>query len=269
MTGFLRALAALLRQALLGMLQYRGELALWAFWGVVYPAVALAMWSAALQGTDGATEIGGFDQRQFAAYFLLTMVVGHFVTAWDAYEMGYLVQSGALSPALLRPMLPLWRSLCDNVAYKLITLIILIPLWLGVAWLTNPALEAGPAQVAVGLVALVLGAAINYIWGYNIALLAFWTTRTDAISEFWFGGTLIFGGRLAPITLLPAGLDLLAQALPFKWIIWFPSEVLIGRVPLDAALVGLIWQAAWVGLGVVVFRVFWRIGLRRYSSVGA
>jgi len=101
-----RSFNAFLWNALNVMFQYRGEIVLWAVWGVVFPAVSMAMWSAALVGS-GQESIKGYDRSDFAAYFLLSMVVGHICVAWDVYEMGYLVRQGALSPKLLRPILPI------------------------------------------------------------------------------------------------------------------------------------------------------------------
>lgn len=264
----LSAVPALWRNGLATMLQYRGEIFLWAIWGVIYPAVAIAMWSAALSGSDSGT-IKGFDQHQFAAYFLLTMLVGHFGTAWDAYEMGYMVRSGRMSTSLLRPILPMWSSVAGNLAYKVVTLSLLVPIWVVFAFFTKPEFNTTGAHIVLGIPALIFGSALNYLWGYNIACLAFWTTRVDAISEFWFGGSLVFGGRLAPLALLPVAMQWVAAFLPFKWILWFPSEVLTGRIRLGDAALGLLGQIAWLAAGVLVFRLVWHAGLKRYSAVGA
>ncbi|TWT41955.1 hypothetical protein RAS1_30810 [Phycisphaerae bacterium RAS1] len=266
MSRFLRALAAIWRVALAVMIQYRGEVMLWALWGIIYPAVALTMWSAAI---GDAGDIRGYDRRGFAAYFLVTMICGHVCAAWDAYEFGHLVRSGALSPRLLRPILPMWSSLAENLAYKTVTLTILIPLWLAVAWVTHPHFSTTPGQLLLGMLSLVLGALIAYVWGYNIALLAFWTTRTDAIGEFWFGGSLLLGGRLAPLALLPTPLKWLAACLPFQWVVWFPAQVLIGKAAAEEIALGLLAQVGWLAGGVAVFRITWRRGLRQYSAVGA
>ncbi len=268
MRKLLTALGALWRASLSTMLQYRGEIALWAIWGIVYPAVALAMWTAAMQSTPGRTNIKGFGPGEFAAYFLMTMVVGHVCTAWDVYEMGYLVRTGKLSPALLRPILPMWSSLMDNVAYKVVTLAILLPIWVGVAWVTNPRFETTWGHALIGIVALLMAGVINYLWSYNLAMLAFWTTRTDAAGECWFGGSLLFGGRLAPLALLPGPMGWLAAVLPFKWVIWYPTTVLTGHMPLGSAAWGLLCQVGWLGAGLLVFRFLWRAGLKRYSAVG-
>lgn len=269
MSTITRAIPAFLKVSLAVMFQYRGEIILWAIWGVIYPAVAIAMWSAALAGSESGAEIGGYEARDFAAYFLLTMVVGHVTTAWDVYEMGWLVRSGRLSPKLLRPLLPVWESLSDNVAYKVLTLAILIPIWFGVAWLTNPRFETTWPVLIPGLVSVFLAAALSFVWGYVVATASFWVTRMDAISEMWFAMSLFFGGRIGPVAVLPWPLGWIASALPFQWIIGFPSEALIGRLSVADICRGLVWQAGWLLLGLVAFRWIWKRGLLRYSAVGA
>lgn len=270
----LSALPAMWRASFSVMVQYRGEIALWALWGIIYPAVALAMWSAAAGGADagGAAQPGtlrGYAYGDFAAYFLLTMVVAHFCAAWDIFEMGYLVRSGRLSPALLRPLLPMWESVANNLAYKTVTLAVLIPIWLIVAWIVAPKFSTSWLHLLLGVPAVVLAAAINYICGYAGALLAFWTTKTDAAAGLWFGGSLLFGGRMAPLALLPGPLQWFAALLPFKWVFWFPVETLTGRLPLASVFTGLLWQLGWLAAGILAFRWLWRFAIKHYAAVGA
>lgn len=264
-----RAMPAFLRQSLATMFQYRGEIVLWAIWGVVYPAVAMAMWSVAVRGSASGHEIGGYRPADFAAYFWLTMVIGHICTAWDVYEFSYLVQSGKLSPQLLRPILPTWQSVADNLAYKIVTLSVLVPIWTIVVLMARPSFGTGRHELLWAIPAIGMAAIINYVWCYNLAMLAFWFTRMDAIGQAWFGAGLFLGGRLAPLSIMPVPLRKIASALPFKWVIWYPSELLMGRLSDGAILKGLGNQAAWIIFGLLVFRFMWRAGVRRYSAVGA
>lgn len=250
------------------MIQYRGESFLWAFWGIVYPTVTLAMWEAAARDPVSGSAVAGYGPGVLAAYFLITMIVGHVTTAWDAFEMGYFVRTGQMSVWLTQPMLPIWRSLAVNVAWKLFTLTILAPIWLLVAWFVEPRFVGSAGHLCLGAVSVLFAAGIAFIWGYVVALTAFWSTRTDAIAEFWFGGALLLGGRLAPLDLLPAPLHLAASALPFKWMIGFPTDLLIGRVPIPDAWAGLGFQLAWLAGGVAAYRLMWRAATRRYSAVG-
>ncbi len=251
------------------MFHYRAEIVLWAVWGVVYPAVGIAMWTAAVAGKGEGANIGGFGPREFAAYFLLTMIVGHFCTAWDVYEMGYLVRSGAMSGKLLRPILPIWEAIADNLAFKTLTLAVLVPAWLVVGWLTQPKFTTTGTQLLLGVLAMLVAAMLNFIWGYTVATISFWITRVEHLGELWFGGSLFVGGRLAPLTILPAPLQWAAAVLPFKWMIWFPSAALMGQLSAEEIARGLVWQTCWLAAGLAAFRWIWSAGLKRYSAVGA
>jgi ABC-2 type transport system permease protein len=260
---------AYFRMSLQTMFQYRGEMILWAVWGIVYPAVAMAMWSAAIAGSEDGRHIGPFEARDFAAYFITTMAVGHLCTAWDVYEMGFLIRSGYMSPRLLRPILPIWQSIADNLGYKVLTLIIVVPIWLGIAWLTEPRFATTPAHLAWGIPATILAAALNYLWGYNLALLAFWVTRMDAVGQLWFGVNLLLGGRIAPLSILPGPLQAIAAMLPFRWITWFPAAVLMGHFDSTQAMNGVFAQLAWLIAAIVTFKLLWRQAIKQYSAVGA
>ncbi len=268
MRNALIAVGAFLRPSIATMLQYRGEMALWAVWGVVYPSVAMAMWSAAVRGSS-AGAIHGMDGRDFAAYFLLMMIVGHLTTAWDIFEMGYVVRTGAMSSRLLRPVLPIWHNLADNLAYKAVTLGMLVPIWVVIWLVVQPRLTADATQIGLGIAATAVAAVLHFLWNYNLALGAFWLTRTEGLAELWWGTNILFGGRMAPLTIMPALLQYVAALLPFKWIIWFPSAALAGQLDTRGLVQGLAWQLGWLVVGIVFFRLAWRYALRRYSAVGA
>jgi ABC-2 type transport system permease protein len=268
MKTLLRALPVYWRTSIATMLAYRAGVALWAIWGIVYPAVAMAMWSAA-QRSSGKSDIGGYSQSDFVAYFLVMMVVSHVCTAWDVFEMGWLVRSGRMSPLLMRPILPLWSSAADNAAYKAVSLVILVPIWIVIGLIFKPNFQTSGWQVIVGVISLLIAAVMNYVWGYNVSLIAFWTHKTEGIGELYFGGSLLFGGRFSPLEVLPPSLMIAASFLPFKWITWFPTTVLTGRATPAEAAIGFLWQIGWLIVGIVVFRIVWRAAVKNYSAVGA
>ncbi len=267
MTRVLRAFFAHLRAGIGVMLQYRGEILLWAVWGLVNPAVLYAMWSSAADGNAGGTA-AGFTRGEFAAYYFIIMIVGHFTTAWDTYEIGYLVRTGKMSPLLLRPMLPIWKSLADNVAYKVSTLMFLVPMWFLFAYLVTPTFATTPWQFGIGSVALLLGAMLNFILGYTVALIAFWVTKLDAVGEVYFGVGMLIGGRFAPLDALQGPVLWIAEVLPFRWMFAFPAELLIGKTTSRAeALAGLGWQVVWLVGVFIAFRVLWQAAVKRYTAV--
>lgn len=267
MTVVARSFFAFLRKGIAVMLQYRGEIVLWAIWGLVNPAVSYALWSAAAAGNKSGT-IAGFGRGEFAAYFFAMMIVGHLTQAWDTYEVGQLVRTGDMSPKLLRPILPIWEALAGNLSYKITTLAFVVPMWCLFAWLVTPTFETHAWQFGLGLIAIVLGAALNFVLNYFFALVAFWTPKLDAMGELYFGACMLWGGRFAPLDALPPILHLLADIQPFKWMFAFPTELLMGRIADPVrAVQGLGVQLVWIAASIVAFRLLWSAAVKRYTAV--
>ena len=77
------------------------------------------------------------------------------------------------------------------------------------------------------------------------------------------------GGSLFPLDLLPRGVFLVAQYLPFPYQMYFPAAILTGRIATPAeALRGLAIQAVWVVVAMVGARLLWAGGLRKHTAVG-
>jgi ABC-2 type transport system permease protein len=70
------------------------------------------------------------------------------------------------------------------------------------------------------------------------------------------------------VALLPDTLQTIARVLPFYYMVGFPVEVLTGQINSVEAATGFVIQAAWLIVAVVIYRVVWRSGLKRYSAIG-
>jgi ABC-2 type transport system permease protein len=123
--------------------------------------------------------------------------------------------------------------------------------------------------IAIFIPALLLAFLLRFLLEWTLAQAAFWTTRVGAINQSYFVMMLFLSGQIAPLTLLPHPIQVLAAALPFRWLISFPLELLLGRLTLAEALTGLGAQAAWLIVSFVLVRIVWRAGIRVYSAVGA
>ena len=267
----MRALAALYIQqfktTLAMMFQYRASLVIWMIGQVLEPLVYLIVWSIVSNSSGGS--VGGYTTREFAAYFILLMLVNQFTYTWIMYEFEYRVRQGALSFALLRPVHPIHSDIADNVSSKLITLPIMILIAAGLAVIFHASISPTLWSVAVFIPALLLAFSVRFLLEWTLALAAFWTTRVSAINQTYFLLMLFLSGQLAPLALLPFPARVAAAILPFRWMIGFPVELLLGRLTLAEALTGLGAQAAWLLAGFVLLRIVWRAGVRIYSAVGA
>ncbi len=252
---------------LAAQMQYRVMLAIWLIGLVLQPLMYLVVWATVARSQGG--EAGGFTAGQFAAYFLVLMVVNQLTFTWVTEVTEYRVREGEFSPLLLRPVHPIHADLAENLTYKLLTLTLTLPiaLLLGVSFGADfsPPVWA----VAAFVPALGLAVALRFVADWLVALLAFWVTRMTAINQTYSVLTIFLTGQIAPLSLFPEPVRVVAAVLPFRWMVAFPVELLLGRLSARETLVGFGAQAVWLVVLVAVLPWAWRAGVRRYSAVGA
>jgi ABC-2 type transport system permease protein len=115
----------------------------------------------------------------------------------------------------------------------------------------------------------VLGAwLITFLAMSLIGALAFWVESSGALFEVWLGLFGVFSGYLIPLELFPPWLAAAARFLPFRYMLAFPVEAIVGMTPRATALAELAVQWGFVALLAVAARLAWRAGLRRFSAYG-
>jgi ABC-2 type transport system permease protein len=249
------------------MVQYRASLFIWMIGQVLEPLVYLVVWATVANGSGGS--VGGYTASGFAAYYLIFMLVNQVTYTWIMYEYEYRVRQGYLSFALLKPVHPIHSDISDNLSSKLITLPILIVVAILLALAFHPTAAIVLWALLVSLPALILAFLVRFLIEWTLALAAFWTTRVSAINQLYFILMLFLAGQIAPLSLFPNWLQTIANILPFRWMLGFPVELLLGRLTPIQALEGIGAQLAWLFLSLVLVRIVWRAGLRVYSAVGA
>jgi ABC-2 type transport system permease protein len=249
------------------MLQYRAALVIWMIGHVLEPLVYLIVWSI-VSNTSGGS-VGDYTTQGFAAYFIVLMLVNHITYSWIMYTYEYRVREGGLSFMLLKPVHPIHSDIADNISAKLVTLPIMLLVAAGLAMIFKPSFTPVPWAIAAFIPALLMAFLVRFLLEWTLAQTAFWTTRTSAINQIYYVLVLFLSGQIAPIALFPYPIRMAATILPFRWMIGYPVELLLGRLTPSEALTGLVVQAVWLVLSLVLMRIAWRAGIRVYSAVGA
>ncbi len=249
------------------MVAYRASLLIWMIGQVLEPLVYLIVWSIVSNNNGGS--IGDYTTSQFAAYFILLMLVNQVTYTWVMYEFEYRIREGNFSFTLLRPVHPIHADIADNISSKLITTPSMIVVAVALGLVFHVSLAPQPWAIALFFPALFLAFAIRFFIEWTLAMLTFWTTRVGAANQTYFVLMLFLSGQFAPLALLPAPIQVLANILPFRWLISYPIDLLMGRLTFNQALIGLGVQAAWLIVSFILLRVVWRAGIKVYSAVGA
>lgn len=264
--GLLNLYRAQFRTTVATHLQYRVESLIWLFGSIVEPTVYLVVWSTVAQSSGG--RLGTYTSGGFAAYFAVMMLVEHFTFSWIMWEYEYRVRMGKLSFVLLRPVHPIHADIADNVSYKLMGLVFLLPVAASLMVVFH-ADFAPPFWAVVAFVpALALAFLLRFLTEWSLAMAAFWTTRVNALNQTYYVAVLFFSGQMAPLSLLPGPLGTIASVLPFRWFLSFPVELLLGRLTPIQALTGYLAQTAWLALAYLTLQRVWRAGVKRYTAVG-
>jgi ABC-2 type transport system permease protein len=248
--------------------QYRANLIMYLLYWLVSPIIYLAVWTS-IANVKG--DVNGFTANDFITYYMTLLIVDQITSNIVIHTFGYKIQDGSLSGELIRPIHPmLTNALVNNIAFKALTIMGLIPVWVILFFLFKP--DFGNVALSGILVAapiMILGFFISYLLSAAITALAFWTTRVYSIHEFYFALILLFSGQFVPLTLMPKLVQDIAQYLPFQLFIYFPIQVILGKLSSAQITQGYVMAGVWLVVALVLFNWIWRNGVKRYSAVGA
>jgi ABC-2 type transport system permease protein len=248
--------------------QYRANLLMYLLYWLVSPIIYLAVWTS-IANSKG--DVNGFTANDFVTYYMTLLIVDQITSNIVIHTFGYKIQDGSLSGELIRPIHPmLTNALVNNIAFKALTIMGLTPIWIILFFLFKPDFShVVLSGVLVAIPVMILGFFISYLLSAAITALAFWTTRVYSIHEFYFALILLFSGQFVPLTLMPKLVQDIAQFLPFQLFIYFPIQVILGKLSNAQIVQGYVTAGVWLVLAFVFFNWVWRNGVKRYSAVGA
>jgi ABC-2 type transport system permease protein len=248
--------------------QYRANLLMYLLYWLVSPIVYLAVWTT-VANSQGSVQ--GLTANDFTTYYLTLLIVDNLTSDITIHILAYKIKDGTLAGELLKPVHPvLTNTLINNLAFKALTLIVLIPVWLTLCLLFQPDFSSVTLpSLLLAVPALALGFGISFLLGATITSVAFWTTRVYALGEFYYALGILFGGQFIPLDLMPEIIQTIAQYLPFQLFKYFQIQLILGRLPPDLILRDFAMGVVWFGIALVLFNLVWRAGVKRFSAVGA
>lgn len=256
-----------MKTAIVEQFQYRVANLIYMLGMIAEPVIYLVVWSTVAQSQGGA--LAGYTAGEFAAYYIIWTLVRNMNIVLTPYGWEEFIQRGRLAAELLRPVHPLHTQLAYFMGWKVVVIVLWLPIAAGLIYLFQPTLNPSLWQIAAFVVALWGGFFVRFVLLWALGMVTFWTTRVHAFFDVYFTLELLLSGRLVPLALLPPWAQDLANVLPFQWAFGFPIEIILGQRTPREVLIGFGAQIGWTLFGLVLSSVLWRYGIRRFSAVGA
>jgi ABC-2 type transport system permease protein len=204
-------------------------------------------------------------------YVVVANIVPRLVRTGFEYELNDDIRTGGLDRFLVKPIDYFGFRLAQFVGAKSAETVVM-GLCLAAALAVLSALagfSAGAAAVLGFALAIALAFALNFLIFWCVGLLGFWLTEIGFLFEAARIVIITASGGVFPLSVFGPRAEAVLNALPFRYTIQFPTDVLCGRVAGAQLAWGLAAGAAWTLALFALARAVWAIGLRRFVAVGS
>lgn len=248
---------------------YRATGFIW-FLSDIGPALIIILfWFAAYQTKSN---ISGYSLNDMIIYYLGVMVINSLIVAHPEYYLANQIQQGEFSNYLLKPINLLTSKIAGEIAWKIMRLIYLVP----TLFIILKILSSSLIRLSLSWPTLIL-VIISLI--FTFFMYTFIKTVLG-LTAIWFGEprwlfysfdilVTLLSGELIPLDLFPQVLIKLSNYLPFKYFLYFPLSMLLGKLtsPIEM-IIGLTTQLAWLILFFLLYKLTLHQGVKRYSAYG-
>ena len=248
----------------LDAIQSYQEVILWIIIQSVPILVMGVLWSSS-QSYFSVTQIS-----YLVSYYVLIFVIDRLTSFYFEQNMQDQIREGTFSRYLLKPISVQKYLLWDNIGGKCFnTLFLLLPI-LGIISIIFSGHLISPGSLNFGLFLASLSSA--FFIQFSLALLvtsgAFFIEQAFAINHLHWMLDAVAGGYMLPITFYPQFLQKLFGLLPFSYVYYVPASIYTGQFSAPLALQKIGFSVAWAVSLYFLSLIIWRIGIKKYSSVG-
>jgi ABC-2 type transport system permease protein len=261
----------ILRIALAERLVYRGDFALGTLMRFLPIVTQIFLWFAVFQARGPDRPVGGYYYEDFVAYYLLTMIARAFSSMPGlASGIAAQIRSGEIKKFLIQPVDLIGFLLLGRVAHKLAYYTVAILPFAFVFFLCRDYFPGWPSlmTLAAGVLSLILCFLLGYFLEACMGLIGFWWLEVSSLLFVYMLFSFFLSGHMFPLDMLPQPWHNLVELTPLMYLAYFPAAVLLGKIQGQALVQGLMIEAAWVVVFILLSRILLHYGTRRYSAFG-
>ena len=248
---------------------YRTHSLVSVFVGPVYFLVQISIWRAVY---SGGGSVGGMTLEGMITYYGVTALIGYLTMDFADWNLQMLIRTGKYITFALRPMHHRFFALSQKIGHRVLGFLFeFLPVLVIFTALFR--VDLRPASWPWMLLSVALAYLMNFYINYTIGLVGFWLVKTDGMRNVVRLLTDVCSGALFPLLLLPKPVQGIAFFLPFQFTTYVPGMVFTGSYTLGCFSLGIHQivgiQALYVALFWGLSELLYRLGMRRFTAVGA
>jgi ABC-2 type transport system permease protein len=257
-----------------GALEYRANF-FFSLLGAVAPVVIqTALWTCLYAGGSGASpddRLFGFTYVQMLGYTVVANIVSRLVRTGFEYDLNDDIHGGGLDRFLVKPIDYLGFRLAQFAGSKAAESVFMGACLAAALLVLSAAVgfSTSVAAIAGFLAALAFAFLLNFLIFWCVGLVGFWLTEIGFLFEAARIVIITASGGIFPLSVFGARVEAVLRAMPFRFTIQFPTDVLCGRVAGPELAQGLVLAALWSVVLYGLARALWAIGVRRFVAVGS
>lgn len=270
----LRKYGKIMRVALTERLAYRADFMISTFLRFLPMLTTILLWQAIYAGTgqdDTGHEIAGFRLSEMISYLLLVHISRMFSSMPGlAGGISRDIRDGQLKKYLLQPIDMLSYLVTYRLAHKAAYIAMSALPYAILFWLCLDYLPGWPdwGTFAGYVASLLLAFVIGFYFEAMIGMIGFWFLEVSSLLYVIGTLTFFFSGQMFPFELLGSPWVEILNAMPFKYMAYFPAMIFLGKVEGESLAYELAVQAGWAVAFFLLSRWLYHRGLRRYSAYG-
>lgn len=260
----LRGGIALIKKSIFSFTAARGFFWTLALSWMMMPLIYMFVWGA----IAGDASVGDFTKIDFNNYYMVLIVVNQLTYPVSHWTVGDNIFSGQFSSWLLRPLPPIYEAIASDVAVKVICLPFVCAFVLVLITIFGFSIPINLEGFLIFVFTIILAQMLRFMLAYALSLTALMKVKIDALLNINDAMVLIFAGQLIPTILLPDFIKKISFVLPYRYMLGFPIELLLGKLDNQGILFGIGVQLVWLVIVIGLYSVIWRKGIKHYTSIG-
>ncbi len=233
---------------------------------------SIYLWKAVFDGGPGQQgAIAGMTYADTIAYYALVFISRGFSSMPGmTHDVPVDIKDGLLNRYLVQPLDYFGYQVSYRLAHKLVFWMVAAVTFPPVFFLIRDCFTHTPTPVEWAAFLLSLGFAfiIGVCFSFMVGCLGFWFLEVSTFLYVIMTIEFFLSGHLLPLNFLPEWMFRCVVYLPFSYEAYWPCAILLGKVPPGDLGVVLAVGAFWALGFLLLCRLVWRRGLRRYAAVG-